>query len=64
MAPESFSMLKSNLTPEIPQTQIEVIQPVLEPLLARLRAQVENLPPQAASALVFAVSPNAPEDSR
>jgi hypothetical protein len=57
-------MLKTNLTPEIPQTQIEAIRPVLEPLLARLRAQVEKLPPQAASALVFDITPNAPEGVR
>jgi hypothetical protein len=43
------------LKPEIPAEQIEAIRPVLEPLLARLRTQVEQLPPQSDSALVYSV---------
>jgi len=39
--------------PEIPPTQLETIQPILDPLLARLRVQADQLPPQADSALVY-----------
>ncbi|MGD0296737.1 MAG: hypothetical protein ABSE86_06430 [Bryobacteraceae bacterium] len=39
--------------PEIPRAQLETIQPILDPLLARLRAQADQLPPQADSALVY-----------
>jgi hypothetical protein len=54
-------MLKSDVPleiapPEIPQAQMEAIQPVLEPLLARLRSQTANLAPQADSALVFTLT--------
>jgi hypothetical protein len=41
------------LKPEIPPTQLETIQPILDPLLARLRVQTDQLPPQADSALVY-----------
>jgi hypothetical protein len=41
------------LKPDVPPDQIETIRPILEPLLARLRGQVERLPPQADSALVY-----------
>ena len=44
------------LKPEIPVEQIESIRPVLEPLLARLRTQVEHLPPQSDSALVYSLA--------
>jgi hypothetical protein len=43
------------LKPDIPADQLEKIRPVLDPLLARLRAQTEKLPPQAESALAFAL---------
>lgn len=39
--------------PEIPRAQLDTIQPILDPLLARLRAQADQLPPQADSALVY-----------
>jgi hypothetical protein len=41
------------LKPEIPPTQLETIQPILDPLLARLRVQANQLPPDADSALVY-----------
>jgi hypothetical protein len=41
------------LKPEIPVDQIEAIQPILDPLLARLRTQAEQLPLQSDSALVY-----------
>jgi hypothetical protein len=41
------------LKTDIPQDQIDLITPILEPLLARLRTQVEKLPPQADSALAY-----------
>ena len=41
------------LKPDIPQDQIDLVAPILEPLLARLRSQIERLPPQADSALVY-----------
>jgi hypothetical protein len=41
------------LKPEIPADQLAAILPIMEPLLARLRSQVEKLPPQADSALVY-----------
>ena len=41
------------LKTDIPQDQIDLITPILEPLLARLRSQIERLPPQADSALVY-----------
>jgi hypothetical protein len=45
------------LKPEIPQDQLDLIQPILEPLLARLRSQLQDLPPQADSALVYLMAP-------
>jgi hypothetical protein len=41
------------LKPEIPPTQLETIQPILDSLLARLRVQTDQLQPQADSALVY-----------
>lgn len=41
------------LKPEIPADQLDAIRPILEPLLARLRAQAETLSPLADSALVY-----------
>ena len=41
------------LKPDIPAAQMEVIVPILEPLLARLRSQTDKLPPQADSALTY-----------
>jgi hypothetical protein len=41
------------LKPDIPQDQLDLIRPILETLLGRLRSQVQNLPPQADSALVY-----------
>jgi hypothetical protein len=46
------------LNPEIPADQLEAIRPVLEPLLARLRTQAEQLPPQSGSALVYTLVPD------
>jgi hypothetical protein len=43
------------LKTDIPQDQIDLITPILEPLLARLRRQIERLPPQADSALVYSL---------
>jgi hypothetical protein len=43
------SMLKN----EVPPDQIQAVQPILVPLLERLRSQALKLPPQADSALVF-----------
>ena len=53
-------MLKS----EIPADQIETIRPILDPLLARLRALAEKLPPQADSALVYLLGATEHEDGR
>ncbi len=44
------------LNPDIPPDQLKIIQPILEPLLDRLRAQVKNLPSQADSALVYHIA--------
>ena len=41
------------LKPELSPSQIEAATAVLEPLLTRLRAQTEQLPPLADSALVY-----------
>ena len=41
------------LKPDIPPDQLQTLQAIVEPLLARLRAHVEKLPPQADSALVY-----------
>jgi hypothetical protein len=38
---------------EVPPDQIQAVQPILVPLLERLRSQALKLPPQADSALVF-----------
>jgi len=47
------------LKPDIPTEQIQAIQPILEPLLARVRSQAEKLPRQADSALQFLADPEA-----
>jgi|HubBroStandDraft_2_1064218.scaffolds.fasta_scaffold653324_2 hypothetical protein len=52
------------LEPELPPDQLEAIRPILEPLLARLRAQTEKLPPQADSALVYPLAAYQPGDPR
>ena len=52
------------LKPEIPTDQIETIRQILDPLLARLRAQAEKLPPQADSALVYLLGVTEHEDGR
>ena len=41
------------LKPDLPAAQMEVIVPILEPLLARLRSQADKLPSQADSALAY-----------
>ena len=41
------------LKPELSAAQIEAAAAVLEPLLTRLRAQADKLPPHADSALVY-----------
>ena len=41
------------LKTDVPQEQLDRIQPVLELLLASLRRQSQNLPPEADSALVY-----------
>jgi hypothetical protein len=52
------------LEPELSPGQLEAIRPILEPLLARLRAQAQKLPPQADSALVYTLDSYQPEDAR
>jgi hypothetical protein len=52
------------LDPELPPDQVEAIRPILEPLLTRLRAQTEKLPPQADSALVYPLAAYQTEDAR
>jgi len=49
------------LKPEVPPDQLERIQPILEPLLARLHAKARELSPDADSALTFH---STTEDSR
>jgi hypothetical protein len=41
------------LKPDLSAAQIESASAVLEPLLTRLRAQADKLPPYADSALVY-----------
>jgi hypothetical protein len=41
------------LKPELSAAEIEAATAVLEPLLTRLRAQADKLPPHADSALVY-----------
>jgi hypothetical protein len=41
------------LKPQLSAAQIETASAVLDPLLIRLRAQSEKLPPHADSALVY-----------
>lgn len=48
------------LKPEIPPDQVEVIRPILEPLLDRLRSLAGKLPPLAESALAYVL----PQDHR
>ena len=48
------------LKPDIPQDQIEAIRPILAPLLLRLHKQLEKLPDQADSALVYCLAPDFP----
>ena len=52
------------LKPDIPAAQLETIRPILEPLLARLRAQAEKLPPQTDSALVYPLAADEHEAGR
>jgi hypothetical protein len=52
------------LKPDIPSDQFEMIRPILEPLLARLRGQAEKLPPQADSALVYPLTADESEAGR
>jgi hypothetical protein len=52
------------LKPDIPLDQVEMIRPILEPLLARLRGQAEKLPPQADSALVYPLRADESEAGR
>jgi hypothetical protein len=52
------------LKPDIPPDQLEMIRPILEPLLARLHSQAEKLPPQADSALVYPLTADESEASR
>lgn len=49
---------------ELPPDQLEAIRAILEPLLGRLRAQTEKLPPQADSALVYLLPAYQPEEVR
>ncbi len=41
------------LKPDLSQAQIEAASAILEPLLTRLRAHAEKLPPHADSALIY-----------
>jgi hypothetical protein len=52
------------LEPELQPDQLEAIRSILDPHLARLRAQTEKLPPQADSALVYTLAAYQPEDGR
>ena len=50
------------LKPDIPQDQIDAIRPILEPLLLRLHKQLEKLPEQACSALLYDLTPDLPRN--
>lgn len=46
------------MKPDIPPDQIAAIRPILDPLLLRLHHQMEKLPQQADSALVYSLGPD------
>lgn len=49
------------MKPDIPQDQLDRIEPILETLLADLRRLTQNLPAETDSALVYQLEPEAGE---